>query len=153
YQGNYAKGVAILAAGAAGGGPQRIAPTIWEALKVGAPPVARGAAGAVGAAYTPPGTETEAPAPEQPAGPAPSTTTSTTLPPPSPAPAARPAPGGRVGYPSPAFLETGEASTAPRPSGAAAGLPRGADVPIYRNPAGFVFHHSGGSTLDELVTT
>ena len=41
----------------------------------------------------------------------------------------------------------------PAPSGMTTGLPRGATVPIYRNPAGFVFHHSGGSTLDALVTT
>jgi len=68
------------------------------------------------------------------------------------APAAAPAPadtGAERGpaYPSPAFREPGDTD------GGMARLPDNSNVPIYRAPRGFVFHHSGGSSLNELVTT
>jgi len=59
--------------------------------------------------------------------------------------------GGRVAYPSPAFVEQGAPaapSAPPPPPPAAAGAP----TPVYP-VQGFVVHHSGGSSLNALVTT
>src|SRR5215475_11921422 len=74
------------------------------------------------------------------------------------APSVRVAPGsppmgGRVGYPPPAFVEGAapapEAAPAARPAPPAAA---GAPTPVYP-VQGFVVHHSGGSSLNALVTT
>jgi hypothetical protein len=68
---------------------------------------------------------------------------------------------------APSELEqtTPESGPAPAPQDLSAAEPKsqgtmlaaspatGADVPIYPSPKGFVFHHSGGSSLDELRAT
>ena len=66
----------------------------------------------------------------------------------APAPGSVPA---RQGFPSPAFDDTATAAPAGAPAATPATLPQ-TNLPVY--PAqGFVFHHSGGSTLEGLRAT
>jgi hypothetical protein len=58
-------------------------------------------------------------------------------------------PEGQTGFPSAAFVDQG-AAAAPPPAPAP---PANANVPIYAAPQGFVFHHSGGTTLEGLRAT
>jgi hypothetical protein len=149
-----------------GGAPRAATPPAVQgtAPRAAAPPQQPAAPptqpGPYAGGYVMPATPPVQATPSQPAAPA------AAPPPPPPSPPAAPpppssafdrdaivphvvVPEGQTGFPSAAFVDQG-AAPAPPPAPAP---PANANVPIYPAPQGFVFHHSGGTTLQGLRAT